>query len=1724
MDHSSEFDLGPLSWVKGEIDLALERADEALQNYARSTESSQPEEAQLKFAQTHLHQAYGALSIVGLDGITEVVHATEQAVAALDCGQLDYAPSIGTAFEQVLRAIRRYLDDLIAGVPNQPLRLLPVYRELLTASGVTEISASDLFFPDLTLRPPARQEEPPSLDAKELRQRLKSARQRYQHGMLAWLKGKASGLSEMRDAVAAVESTQGQAGTRAFWWITLALLEGLSAGGIADDNTVKRLCAKIDLQMRKLLEGSRSVAERLLRDVLYRVALSTDDSQHIEQVRGVYRLKELLPDAIVSTAPTKPVLRAMRDTLIAAKEDWNRYSAGTAIALPQFHERAMQLISQVRELGQVDLSRLIAALAAVANMLRKQPLQNHNETVALEVATALLLAENALDGFDFLDVEFAHQVDIMTGRLAALLRGETLPPQDAPQLGEMARRAQERLLMSQVAREILNNLGHVEQVLDRFFRDPSSTAEFATLDKPLKQVKGALAILGEERAEEVLSECQRQVAEFGEPNYEPRTEDFETLAKKLSGLGFFIEALQHGPADIDAIINPDSVTQEPGEAAATSVEASLADVARDTQALAAALQDKPGDEALRGELKQALATLRDDASLVANAAVESQASAAITALESGAPEEIAARLQQTVEHIAPLPAAPLPSVETTRLAQASSEVFDAELLAIFIEEAHEVLATIATQMERSIEQPHDHETLTVIRRAFHTLKGSGRMVGLAELAEAAFAVERVMTHWLQLEQDATAELHELFDQALTLFSAWVVQLETTGQAQRDASELIAACARIQSDVPEAAPPAVPAPEEAIRLGEISLAPALYGMYVAEARSHIATLEREFGLLQRAPAPPAESAIRAAHTLAGISGTIGIKPINVLAQALELALTHWEQHQIAPSADERELLSEVLTVLTQMLETVIGQRMPQGAPALVDKLAACALPIIVEPPQADVPAVAVATTAQPLEPTPESRVAAKRLEATAERRVAQVQDKLDEQLLPVFLEEGQDLLRAIGARLRDWQAASEADAAALQLELRRLLHTLKGSARMAGAMSLGELVHGLESRIEEHGDAPSPQFLEEINGSFDRALVMLDGLRERKPAASANAPLVEKRAGGERLNADQVGQRARLRVRADLVDELVNSAGEMAIARSRIEGDLRTVKTSLLDLTESVIRLRNQLREIEIQAESQMQSRFALAHPGPEGFDPLEMDRFTRFQELTRMMAETVNDVSTVQQNLLQNLNHANAAVVAQARLNRDLSKALMSVRMVPFNSIADRLYHILRQTAKELGKPTNLDIRGGHIELDRSVLEKVIGPIEHLLRNAVIHGVENRDVRQASGKPELGQIILTLSQEGNEIEIELADDGPGLDFAHIRAKAVALGLLGADEHADTEQLTQFIFVSGFSTAQELTELAGRGVGMDVVKAETSALGGRIAVSSEAGVGTRFQLYLPLTLTISQCVLVRVADRRYALPAGMVEQVQELKPAAIENIRAEDGIDWQGKRYPWHYLSRLLGDEASTPPAARRHCLLLIKGGAQQIALEVDELVGNQEVVVKNIGPQLARVIGITGATVLGDGEIALIVNPIALAGRAASAASYSPPAAPAPLLSAATVMVVDDSLTVRKVTGRLLEREGYQVLSAKDGVDALEQMMDIVPDVLILDIEMPRMDGFDLTRHLRADPRLHDVPIIMVTSRTAEKHRDYARSIGVQHYLGKPYDEDELLRLIRGLLPLTVAA
>ena len=1857
MNAATEFDLGPLTWVKGEIDLALARATEALGQHELSGDATQ-----LKFCRTHVHQVHGALSIVGLDGVTQVTESLEALLSALEERRLQVTVDISATLTQALAALGKYLDDLVVGEPNQPLRLLPVYQSLAIARGLAGCSATDLFHPDVSRRPMKRAAPVAPLSADQFHTLIKSERARFQRGLLAWMQHTSEpriALENMWAALDNIEATQNAADARSFWWVARAFVESLFDHQEVADTESRQLLARIDTQIRRLLEGGQSVAERMLRDLLYAIAkVSANPGTLVAEVQNAFGLQALMPTNaadLEANVPQEIALRRLRDTLAGTEELWNKFCTGSASALPAFDQHAQSAAALTNEIGQTDLKRLGQSFAALANWLAEDP-RRHGDAVAMEVATAILLLQNAQENFRRLGMDFAQQVDLMVARLYACIAGKPAGDNDdLPLLDEMTRRAQEKLLVGQVAREIQNNLAQIEQALDGFFRNPEKGHDLTVLDGPVKQIAGALTMLGHFSAVSMLQECSARIQQFAQPGYMPVAEDFEAVAQQLSLLGFFIDALQNGESDYDAFVlrlqGGAETVEEVAEVAEAEVftgpsavvPADQEQFGQETQVFFEDFREAPQDPVFSEEqvYAQPLGDMTET----------------VLAFEAG--NEVWQPEIDTASAL-PAPEAPQLSPQVTDAPQSNHPEIDEELLGIFLEEAHEVLATIGEQSALLAADRSNVEALTTIRRSAHTLKGSGRMVGLNDMGETAWSLEQTLNMWLRQDMAVTSDLLVLIAEAHALYTRWVTALEQGGGALPDPTTLVAMCELLRSQEPTAveqaldvtpvqqvelpmagaeeapsivldlpidssweiqepivapvdatpeyapqiteeisfdwsAQPAAPmefsstqfvepqieevsletpaeilvdetlqtfaneqvqiladepveqeewlqATPEIVEIQAAPVAQTLYDIFCDEARTHLQTLVNAYEYLEANPlATTSFDMTRAAHTLGGIAATVGLMPLNHLALALEHALLRRDHSGRPDSIEGIETVRQAIITLEAMFEGLARQEAPteqiQLISALEDIFLVVAEPEVVHSAPAETFAVDESAALEPVMPVVETVVPA------PQPSVPRLQDELDEQLLPIFLEEAQDQLRELTVQLRLWRGDLASDAQPHAIA--RLLHTFKGNARMAGAMNLGEVTHLLESHVEDvlRAGSATLAFIDEIENGCDTLAQATERLRLGEPAipepvapAPADAPvakvsIVSAQQETEREHDTETGaHRATLRVRADLIDRLVNEAGELSIARARIEGEMRSLKGSLLDLTENVIRLRRQLREIEIQAEGQIQARVAQTHDGQADFDPLELDRFTRFQELTRFMAESVNDVATVQQNLLKNLDDANAAIVAQARLNRGLQQELMGVRMMPFASQAERLFRIVRQTAKELGKRANFDIVGGQVELDRSVLDKMMAPLEHMLRNAVAHGIESREERVGAGKSEIGEITVSLAQEGNEIIVSMSDDGRGLNGQRIRARAEALGLLSENEQTDDAQLYDLIFRPGFSTAGEVSQLAGRGVGMDVVKTEVGELGGRVEIVSQLGLGTTFRLYLPLTLAVTQTLLLRVGGQMYAVPSTMIEQVLEFKEEPLAALRQKGEVEWMGNRYPYHFLPNLLGDGEAAPEAQRRYWILLLRSGSQRVAIQVDELRGNQEVVVKNIGAQLSRVVGIAGATVLGDGQVVLILNPVALASRAQVPAqgilqsepqSASPVvAAPAAAIVAAlpTVMVVDDSLTVRKITSRLLTREGYQVILAKDGVDALEQLLEVVPDVVLSDIEMPRMDGFDLVRNIRADKRLANLPVVMITSRMADKHRNYALEIGASHYLGKPYDEDELLGLIAGYI------
>ncbi len=1728
-----QFNPLPLLSVKPGLDSSLANISRDLESYFSSAGTNRQA---LKNAREELHRTGGVLRMLTLTGLSVFCAELEKLLLELEQTE-DVNASRRETIRRALFGLTHYLDALADGASNAALRLFHEYQELLQARGQEMAFEVDLFFPSLQVElPEALLLQPQASDAPA---HIKSARMQYQQALLKWLRhdGTAEALQAMMSSVRSVIVCVPQNQQRAYWWVAFGLLDCLLHDGIPPELNVKKSLSRIDLKMKALIDGTAFDEEVSISEALYLIARSHSVSDTVEQIKNTYALDVYLPeDQPMPPSETAALLDNMRAELNVAEASWEECIAEAGGACQKFAsdmEKVHGLSEQLDRNTLQFLSKQIHAAALQADVPERA------QRISMDMAMALLLLGSGIEHYQHLGSGFQEQARILSSRLQG---GMMRMPEDANKLSSLISlycQMEQQEVMVPLAVEMQGNLQNIEQNLNAFFNNAAKRTELSQIGRMLSQVRGGLHILSLDDAVQLIG-LLRQMTENYVQGGTPSASEMRNVAAAVSTLEEYVHSLVLG--------------------------------------------HKPDPSALSGVLHD-MAEMRTAAGQEEAAVKQEEAVPTGVSIRTGGEDE--------------------------------------ELLEVFLEEAREVMETLRSNLEISRLHLDSRGPLVTMRRGFHTLKGSGRMVGLTELGEVAWAVERAMNKWLQENKPATPALLDMIGDAEVLFQHWVDMLSSgSTSAIIDTSYLltVADCIENGKPVPQSRLE-LPAAEEQIEaienpaiesksegpveVGSISLSLALFNIATEEAAGHVHALYEQLAILHETESHIVTyEFMRAAHTLAGVNRTMGFAQVAELAYALEQWLEERIDKPNIVNEQQMMLIDQVVQKLDEMCVMVREHRqepMPEleliaqlqanrevaENEAVAGELSAVQVPEIqllsapvgnisetaaipesmagfaftaeapakapeelrareVSEPEAEtVVPESVAETGLDFElqpeikpeivPVPEAEnerpAATTEVEQPSGQRSAHIErgvhDEVDEQLLPIFLEEAHELYPQIGSTLRAWR--EHPSDAQLGRNLQRNLHTLKGSARMAGAMRLGELTHRVEDRVErtmaEGGyDA---DLWGELDNYLDRIGSAIEQLQIPQAAVDTGAPQpsAEKAAQQQfevtqivpaqalEVGAERAMQAALLRVRSDTVDRLVNEAGEISVARSRAELELREFKSSVLDLTDSVNRLRKQLREIEIHAEGQMQARISVSGESAEKFDPLEFDRFTRFQEVTRFMNESVHDVQTVQQSLLKNLAETEAALSAQAHLNRDLQQGLMAIRMVPFASISERLYRIVRQTGKELGKRANLELSGTEVELDRSVLEKMTAPFEHLLRNAVAHGLETSEQRVKANKEPIGEIRLSLRQESNEVVFEFSDDGAGLDIARVRQKAVETGVLQENEEISDEQAMQLIFTPGLSTAQEVTEISGRGVGLDVVRSEITALGGRVDVASVPGHGVRFTIHLPLTLAVTQTLMVRVGQSIYALPSNMVENVQQLKPAALEASYKQQYIDWQGARYPLYFLARLLGDDEAEILNQPHNPVLLLRSGESRIAVHVDELLGNQEAVVKNIGPQLARLPGIAGATVSGSGTVILILNPIAFTQRIVVTRKIAKAAKPA-VHSLPTIMVVDDSLTVRKITSRLLARSGYQVITAKDGVDALEQLTDVLPDVMLLDVEMPRMDGFELTKRLRQDVRTQDLPIIMITSRTADKHHRYAMELGVNEYMGKPYQEEELLENI----------
>lgn len=1860
MSMDSVIDYSTLNWVKEEIDETIKQARHSLEEYVEN----QDDVTQLRFCLTYIHQVYGTLQMVELYGASLFAEEMEQLVQALLDDEVSKKED---AYEVLMRAILQlpdYLEKIQGGMNDNPLILMPIMNDLRTARGVALLSENALFAPDLSDATQIEIEQTTEFFGEDPKMVARKLRPVYQVGLLGWYRDESTeeSLHKIIKVLTQLEQVSSRNEVVRLWWVAKGVAESLLKGGLEANITLKLLLGQVDREIKRLIDAGEQElaaepAEELLKNLLYYVAQSKPVTQRIKEIKTKFNLAVVMDTGsdLESARETLagPNAQLMETVSAAISEDLARVKDALDLLLRSEDRDLSGLESEVDilrkmadTLGMLGMGvprKVIQEQVSVIERMTQGELEV-DEARLMEIAGALLFVESSLVGL----VESSHAQEFSktsqhAGTDITLATGEMRQIQDT------------------VLKEITVEIAKSKDAIIAFIDAPLDYDQLEVVPALFETTQGSMRMIGLDHAADLVKAANEYITtELMARDRTPAQDELDNIADVISSIEYYLEAVRENRPNQDAIL---SVTRQGLTALGYQADSAFNDEPESEEITLAEVET--GESVLDDDL-EAMSVLSEEIDHQTEAEIiEELLQEPVSLLDIPEPEISDVVEDEEVDEI-DLPEMPdmltVPEVQESVAAsepdestpqpasQASMDLpddIDDDILEIFIEEAEEVLESIREHLPVWKQDYDNHDALINIRRSFHTLKGSGRLVGAVTIGEFAWSIESMLNRILDGTISVNQSKMALIDDAVEALPAFIAELKGQGPSGVDVDDLVRrAEAESVSVKPE------PSESEEALIDEAKSAsdrdeqarqeqaamtqvmdPVLYEIFNKESRGHIEAVKEYLAAVShREPQNciVTDELLRALHTLHGSARMAGADDIAEVAGSYEKYAKMLHENETIVDADQQELLAEGMQTIDSML-------------AIIN--------------QPDVPHIETGDLLGRIDGLYQQELQKQEERINKEQQQAQLhvveeevaEEEFDQEVVEIFIEEGAEILDSSEVILQ--RLADNLDDSEAIVELQRELHTLKGGARMAGIVAMGDLSHAVESvltAVAEEGLAVSETMVHCLHRSIDQLSIMLDKARNNQPMEQQQAliddlnrilngeqpvvtdevqqPAVEEEAVAEEsaeiidlteagvsidldsteeaqavesadvadlgaedqstapekdadtiltelealvhsdleesstkdevieeleslgesaesaITAEEVAVEPELeenieipppladykeeisktsssemvRVRSDLLDNLVNYAGEVSIFRSRLEQQIGAFRYNLVEMDQTVDRLREQLRKLEIETEAQILFRYEQENVTNKNFDPLELDRYSTMQQLSRALMETTADIDSIQ-NLMDGLvRESETLMIQQARVNTDLQEGLMRTRMVSFSGVIPRLQRIMRQTTQELNKKARLNVSGEQDELDRNVLERITAPLEHMIRNALAHGIETPEARQAAGKPSTGTIDLAIAREGSEIILTLTDDGAGMNREAIRQKALERGLIEDDSRIRDADVLQFILESGFSTAEEVSQISGRGVGMDVVNSEIKQLGGTLQISSEEGKGSTFVVRLPLTLALNHALLVRVSDETYAIPLTSIEGIVRMSREELENYRgdADKLYEYAGSEYQVQSLGSILHAQYSGFESAEKLLpVLLVRSGDHQTALQVDALMGSREIVVKSVGPQLSTLRGVSGATILGDGSVVLILDMSSII-RLSSMRSHTEQALveiQAEEDRKLNVMVVDDSITVRKVTTRLLERNDMNVITAKDGVDAVAMLHEHIPDIMLLDIEMPRMDGFELATYMRNEPRLKDIPIIMITSRTGDKHRRRAEEIGVQRYLGKPYQEHDLL-------------
>ncbi len=1807
-----------IRWVRQDLDEALEIIRDNLEDYAEDPQQRDS----LKTVQDKLEQ-------LNLTFLTMEQHGasllTDEMIAVgghmLHGGNAGLGDAL-TALTDAIIVLPSYLDRLQAGHDDLPILLLPTLNELRATYDETLLSEGTLFAPNLDVMiSELGGSEATAIGVNEFQAFARRVRSQYQTALLGWLKEQSR--HELLNPLLAVCQTMHHRvkrhALRRLWWIAEMTITGFRDAAIENDLPLRRLFARLDLNLKSLAENGEAGPQddaltALSRALLFMAAQAKLGSPAMEKLRTRFKLEELIPDreallrakgAVTGrdAALFQSIGVAVREEMAQVKDTLDMELRTGRIETEQ-RESGMSSLQQLAD--TLHLLNLPVAARAVEDLLPQ--LEATEGASNNELGSPLLLLARKL-----IEVESILESHIR-------LLGEPVDTEASTGYIDLPAHEQ-RQIVNHLLDECVISLQQAQDIV----RLRLAGDEQADLDAPMIGISGALRLVG-----------QAEVSELTD--------------KLCRALNAGMHTMSNG-----------------GNAQEAQLDA-LTDAVAALELYLAGCRDEQANSLRYLEIMQE----RLDGLPEATASGESLSHTTIKLAEKPASEPTATIAAKTAAR------------------QDSSPAIDPAMQEVFLEEFDSVLRQLDQNLPAWLADPTNNKLQVEIRRGFHTLKGSGRMVGAMEIGDFAWRIEELLNRLAENKVRADHNLLgciSLAARALPDLKARLVQqnsqLDTqTVQAfgnfarelargsggsldelQRllpagflaDSSTSEEAVSEVHETNSAASPIETAAPQQA---ADAELAK----LMMQEIRQY-SDLLNEFvtRLVKGDVAEVGTDLVRAIHTLAS---TLAMSPLGQEAEVARSLEHYLERQQAQGTVPGREAIQPLQTCLHRFLQRLFileeghATSYPMEDVQLLSELLDLRQAKTDASEDDSVQHEDAEAVGQAELDTAENAVAAEPEVAKTDPALA----ALDATILAIFLEEAHEVLERCDTTLNTWR--DRLTDLKLVQNLQREIHTFKGGARMAGLEGLGDLSHSMESLLERiagnrlQATVAAVQALEEGCDSltvcveqlvarqmpdaapalarFDQKVRSLSGLSpskarkaDAKPVAQppakqavqkpaeqvieqaaqqaveqAPASVIEKSDQAEVVaqptipveaepaeaaetielpteaetvqpeisvqptrdiaaelaaataaqkaqaaanaearndarrrnfrdvpdptvseNGDDSGNQPQIRVAAELMDSLVNYAGEISIYRARLEQQLGTVRFNLKEVEQTIGRLKEQLRKMDGESEAQMLSRYQHASTkGTSEFDPLELDRFSNMQQLSRAITESISDLLNLQEMLGESVRQAETLLVQQSRVSTDLQEGLMQTRMTPFGSAAPRLRRVVRAAATETGKRARLQLRmaGSSDQLDRNVLERITAPLEHMLRNAVVHGIEAPRERLKAGKPEEGEIVVTVEAEATEFVLRVEDDGNGVNLDAVRKRAIERGLMKKNDDISEQALTEFIMESGFSTATTVTGLAGRGVGMDVVNSEIKQIGGSMDIASQSGQGTCFTIRIPFSLAVMQAIGVTVGEQQYFVPLNSVSGVARIMPAEyLKLIRQETPeYEFAGEKYPLLELEPLLGAQ-SVPQQSGNISLLMIRAGDHKAAFRVTELQGHQEVVMKPVGPQISSIPGILGATISADGRVVLIldIGPLIRRGLAQAAAPMVIVAAkPAIKARQPLVMVVDDSITMRKVTSRVLENHAVEVMTAQDGLDAIENLRERVPDLMLLDIEMPRMDGYELAEHVRADPRLRNVPIVMITSRAGQKHRKRARDAGANDYMTKPYQEAELVAKVSEML------